>query len=299
MPKRKGLSGAVEGWLDQAGSKETRRSYLRAVTDFLGVVGERLTSENATAYMRMLRGRDLSRSTEAHHISAVRSFLRYCMDDGVIERTPDHIIRHRRSTEAEIEALDIEPARKALTPDETARLIAAARTLSPVHYATVLGFLGTGLRVSEMARGKWKNLRAVDSNFELRTIRKRGKRDAVPVLPEAVAAWATLRGGMPETWDRDDTPLIHHARARLPYTARRIRDFVYEAADAAGLDRSDVHPHTLRHTVGSGMARAGASVWDIQVQLGHSDPATSAGYVHDTRELPQRVAVLRQLSWAI
>mgnify|MGYP001176884688 FL=1 len=72
----------------------------------------------------------------------------------------------------------------------------------------------------------------------------------------------------------------------------RVWDVVREYAAQAGLPRTDVHPHTLRHCFATHMIENGADIRSVQEMLGHVSISTTQVYTHvDQKRL--RSVVLR------
>ena len=80
----------------RARSHHTARSYQEAVERFLAAVGkpvEEVSVQDALAYAGELSQSGLSRASVAHHISAVRSFLRHCQGLGIMPTSPLDALR--------------------------------------------------------------------------------------------------------------------------------------------------------------------------------------------------------------
>ena len=104
-------------------SGHTARSYAYCVRRFLGLVGKQLdqvTVADAAGYLGSLDG--LSPASRAHHISAVRSFLRFLQGQGVIPTTPLDVLRRPR--------VAITSMTRYLTQEEAERLLEGARKIS-------------------------------------------------------------------------------------------------------------------------------------------------------------------------
>jgi integrase len=162
-----------------------------------------------------------------------------------------------------------------LTRDEVARLLRAARNepKSRLHLPLfILLGIQTGARSEAILTLKWfpqvdLERGVIDFNPPGRTRNKKG-RAIVPIHPRLY--WFLAKA---------------HARATSPYVLsyhgepiKRIVHGFRNACKRAGLD--DVTPHTLRHTAGTWMAKAGKDLHMIGGMLGHSDPRTTMLYAH-------------------
>ena len=103
----------------------------------------------------------------------------------------------------------------------------------------------------------------------------RGGPDLDPVV--ALRAWLRVRGDAPG-------PLflvvrgeeVRHARMHPQQVMVAVRRVI----DHVGLDADAFAGHSLRSGFATSAARAGANLVDIMHQLGHSDPRTTAKYMH-------------------
>ena len=91
--------GYVRAYLEtlRIRSEHTVRSYAYCLGRFLKAVERpvaQLTIADAANYLRTLDG--LSPASKAHHISAVRSFLRFLQGQGIIPTTPLDALRRPR-----------------------------------------------------------------------------------------------------------------------------------------------------------------------------------------------------------
>lgn len=259
----------------RARSDHTARSYAQAVGRFLEAVGKpvnRIAVADAAEYLGSLSG--LSAASRAHHISAVRSFLKYCQGQGIIPQTPLDALKRPR--------VALTSMTRYLAQDEAERLVEAAHGVSPQCYAACATLLLTGLRVSELASAQWRHLfRDPEGRLGLLVIGKGGKERVVKVRDDLFALLRAerKRKGLPTKLDgRDRTPLLA-GRGKKPYTTRGLHKLVTVASKAAGIDKP-VSPHWLRHSFATLAAVGGAPAYQLQADLGHARLETSQRYVH-------------------
>jgi len=261
-------------------SGHTARSYAYCIRRFLGLVGKQLdqvTVADAAGYLGSLDG--LSPASRAHHISAVRSFLRFLQGQGVIPTTPLDILRRPR--------VAITSMTRYLTQEEAERLLEAARKASRQCYLTCAFLLLTGVRVSELARAEWRHLyRDPEGRLGLLVVGKGGKERVIKVRDDlfALLRYERERLGLPAELDsRDRTPLVSNGKGR-PYNTRSLHKLVAIAAGKAGLQKP-VSPHWLRHSFATMAALGGAPAFQLQQDLGHARLETSQRYIHWVRGL--------------
>jgi len=256
-------------------SQHTARSYRHCLQRFLLAVDEpvaKLTVADAARYLGTLDG--LSPASKAHHISAVRSFLRFLQGQGVIPTTPLDVLRRPR--------VAITSMTRYLTQEEAERLLTAAGEVSPQCHVACAVMLLTGLRVSELAQAQWRHLfRDPEGRLGLLVVGKGGKERIVKIRDDlSRLLWEERkRNGLPVDLDaRDTRPLVANRQGN-GYHPRTLHKLITRAAKNAGL-RKPVSPHWLRHSFATMAALGGAPAFQLQQDLGHARLETSQRYVH-------------------
>ncbi len=256
-------------------SEHTARSYAHAVGRFLDETGkpvDQLTVADAARYLGGLSG--LCPASRAHHISAVRSFLRFCQAQGIIPYTPLDALKRPR--------VALTSMTRYLGQEEAERLLLAAPGVSPQCYVACAMLLLTGLRVSEFATAEWRHLFCdPEGRLGLMVVGKGGKERVVKIRDDLFRLLCDerKRKGLPTKLDgRDRTPLLA-GRAKRPYTTRGLHRLVVTATKVADIDRP-VSPHWLRHSFATLAAIGGAPPYQLQADLGHARLETSQRYVH-------------------
>lgn len=272
------LSPLLEPWTRSlAGrSKHTARSYEACVSRFLEAVGdEPLGPQSLGRYLADLDAAGLAPASRAHHVSAVRSFLRFAQRQGLIDPGPlDLLVRPR---------VAITSMNRYLDEGELRRLLAAARELGPRHEAVCALLALTGLRITEAADAEWRHLfRDPDGRLGLLVVGKGGKERVVKVADPLFVILAA-RHGADHLDARDRSPLLVDARGSA-YTSNGLWRLVRAAVDAAGIDKP-ASPHWLRHSFATLAARGGASAYTVQASLGHARLETAQRYIHWARGL--------------
>ena len=219
--------------------------------------------------------------------SAVRCFLRCMFSHGVTERDLSLLVpkasRYPRKS-----------LTKVWSEDEVSTLlnsIGRADAPGKRDFAMVLLVATYGLRSGDVVGMKlpgicWKSgtLHVVQS--------KTGVPNDLPITDEvgwALADW--LRNGRPEQARCDNvftrlTAPFGPLSGLDPVLKRRMR-----AAGIARDPNAKSGPHSLRHTVATGMLRAGATVPVISSVLGHSAESTTVIYLHSDIEGLRRCAL--------
>lgn len=272
------LIAEFDAWIAglESRSPNTARSYRYAVERFLQhLEGGEFTNETVSGYLRSLT--DLAASSRAHHISAVRSFLKWSRYQGILDERPEHLLVRPRVT--------VTSYGRYLTVNELRLLVDAAASLSPRHHAAAVTLALTGLRVSELVRAEWRDLfQDPEGRIGLRVLGKGDKERVIRVRDDLMEVLSALHGSG-DLNAKDRTPLIPSSRAG-PYSTRGVHKLVVQATEAAGIDKP-VSPHWLRHSHATLAAAGGAPAVVIQASLGHARLETSQRYIHWARGLEE------------
>lgn len=163
------------------------------------------------------------------------------------------------------------PRQRVLTTEEANALINQDWKY-PLHRLLTVLLMDTGIRPSEIIRGKWEVTGDEITLFDT----KNGDDRTLPLTPEAKAAAITIK----------------ETGRRMPYTT--YLKYFTQARKAAGL-RPDVTPYTMRHSAITKLAENTDNVILIQKWAGHKDIATTQRYVKATRKGMDKLAqVLRR-----
>ena len=260
--------------LEKDASPHTLRSYRTDLLEFAQYAGTGdpstwlgdVDTRTIRGWLAHLHARSLDAATIARKLAAVRSWFRFLVRRGALERNVAREVRGPRPPRKLVSFLPIDEA--------TALMEAKARDGAVrARDTAVLELLyATGLRVSELA-----GLDLDDVDRAIRTVRVLGKGRKERIVPYgsrapgALAAYLEGRGG-------GAGPLFANPRGgRL--TVRSLYTIVRRSAVSTGITRR-VSPHTLRHTFATHLLNAGADLRVIQELLGHSRLSTTQRYTH-------------------
>ncbi len=271
----------------KARSAKTATAYADAVGRFLRFVAkpvDEITVQDALAYVGSLTNGSLAPASVAHHISAIRSFLRHCQGLGIIPATPLDALKRPRVT--------ITSMNRYLTCQEAERLVAGAKEVSPQAHLAIALMLLTGVRVSELAQAEWRHVFSDPHGDIGLLVNGKGGKERIVAIREDL--WSVIcrdrrRRRLSDDLDpRDRSPLVAD-RHGTPYSAVGLWKVVKRSAKRAAMEK-EVSPHWLRHTFGTLAAMGGASVFQIQQDMGHAQITTSQRYVHWARGLADSAA---------
>ena len=259
----------VEHFLSQYSEATARVNgqVLREATAFIGKPLEQATTEDLIRYQSEIS--NSSENTRKRKLSTLSAYYKYLMQREVVQRNPMAPIRVPKADRLKsIVWLDKADADKLLysTAGQERAILAAALS---------------GLRVSEIAS---LDVSQVRDGRLWKVEGKGGKVRTVPLTQqaqEAIEGWAQ---------ERRRGPLFVLRRGHRIST-RSIQNVVSRAATKA-LGRH-IHPHALRHSAATAMAKADIPVLKIGRILGHANPAVTEIYVHlDDEDLAKEVRKL-------
>ena len=223
------------------------------------------------SYLAHLSRRKLARSSSARHLSALRTFFKYLVREGVV---------------------DANPARTVATPKREKHLPAVLQTsdvallLEQPDTSTTLGLrdaawiellYASGLRISELV-----GIDIDDLELRARLVKVRGKGSKERIVPfgtkaeAALRAYLAVRGELVRDAD-EQAVFVNYRGQRI--TTRSIHRLFEEYVRDAAL-RTGVSPHTLRHSFATHLLNAGADLRGIQELLGHASLSTTQKYTH-------------------
>lgn len=191
-----------------------------------------------------------------------------------------------RKSGQKAEARDRRPANKGrkypaevLTEAEVGALLRVCSGKAPTgvrNRALITVLYRAGLRVSEALA-----LRPQDVDADagaIAVLHGRGaRRRVVPLDSEAfgvMARWLDRRSAL----GLDARGAIFCTLRGAPLKSAYVRALLPRLADRAGVEKR-VHPHGLRHTHASELAREGTPLNLLQAQLGHASAATTVRYL--------------------
>lgn len=221
--------------------------------------------------------------TVAAHLSAIRSFFKWCELEGVVDEDAAAALQTPKIPRN---------LPKTVTASEMESLLAAPdlTTAEGLRDSAMLELLyATGARISELSR---LDVASVDIRERaVRLFGKGSKERIVPVYRRALTAVtrylekgrpallaAAGRAGAPSGGE----PLFVSSRGnRMDAAAMRYR--FHALCRSVGIP-ADVTPHVMRHTFATDLLAGGADLRSVQELLGHSSLSTTQLYTHLTPE---------------
>lgn len=284
-----------ESWLrvEKNLSPRTREAYLYDLSRFrdFHIEGSTntdipltsLAAEDLRRYVHHLREeRGLRATTLSRAISSLRAYFEFAVEQRFIEENPAAALSSPKQTRKLPVYLAEGELRKLFeSPDVTTPLGVRDRAL-------LVAMAFCGMRLQELV-----GLNMNDLNFESRTVRVLGKGSRERLIPmnptveRALLEWLQLRNPA----EGEKAVFLNRMGRRLG--GRMVEKLVSKYVTSAGISKSRLSPHKLRHTFATLLHAKDVDLVEIQTLLGHASIATTQIYTHtDKRRLEDAVEKL-------
>jgi integrase/recombinase XerD len=227
-------------------------------------------------YVYHLKDLGLSPASIRRNISAIRTYFRFLIADGVVVRDPSERLDTPKGWRSLPEVLTVDEVKRLLaSPTLDDSMVFRDRAMLELAY-------GAGLRVSE-----WITIGTRDlllSEGLVRVFGKGSKERLVPIGRSAIGALAMYIRELRPRLEKGEGKgiLFLNARGR-PLTRMGAWKILRGHVTRAGIEKH-VSPHTLRHSFATHLLEGGADLRAVQEMLGHADIATTQIYTHVDRE---------------
>jgi integrase/recombinase XerC len=269
-----------------------------------------ITHHMIREFVGQLHEQGLQKSSIARKLAALRSFLKYCVREGMLKENPARLVPTPKlpkripmvlSAEEMSRFLDQLAGTHGETPQRgtktTGRGLPATGSsvglpqledtlLLPRDRAILELLYAAGLRVSELTG---LNLEDMDQKDQMLRVRGKGNKERiVPFGGKAAEAmqryWPVREALLRECEEHGrrasvDAIFLNYRGRRL--TQRSVGRIVKKYVRLANINW-DLHPHSLRHAFATHLLADGADLRAIQELLGHQSLSTTQKYTHAT-----------------
>lgn len=261
----------------------TLESYARDLKKYCAFLNARnkeslqfCTRFDVFMFLNHERKQGLSARSLARTLSCIKTFFKYLLHDGLIDKNPLPDIESPRTERKLPNVLSIKEVENLIeAPDITTALGVRDRALLELLYAA-------GLRVSELVSLTVNNI-----NYEAGFIRVFGKGSKERVIPlgEKALAWVKryTEESRPALLGRKNTVYLFTNRHGNRLTRQGLWRIIKKYCLAAGITKK-ISPHSLRHSFASHLLEGGADLRSVQCMLGHEDISTTQIYTHVARD---------------
>ena len=232
-------------------------------------------------YLSHLMEQGFVKGSIARKLSAIRSFYKYLLREGMIPVSPIATTASPKLDRRLPSFLTREEIERLLeTPDLSTPQGQRDRALIELLYAS-------GLRVSELVR---LNLEQVDLDTREIRVWGKGSKERMVLMgkPAAAALNTYLSQGRTRLLGKRGSNALFLNRYGGRLIERRVQRILKKYAGSAGIDKR-VHPHMLRHTFATHLLDGGADLRVVQELLGHANLSSTQIYTHVTKSQARKV----------
>lgn len=263
-------------------SQNTLESYQRDMVGFTAYLQEQgvtqiqdSTRAQIIGYLMTLQKKGRATATLSRNMASIRAFYQFLVRDKLIDKDPS----------IHLETPKIEKRLpKVLSIEEVERLLESP----PVHHPAGLRdkamlelLYATGIRVSELV-----HLNIGDVNLEMGFVKCMGKGSKERIIPLGSVAVEIARQyiniGRPRLLKEGSETALFLNHLGKQITRQGFWKIIKRYAQKANI-RTEITPHTLRHSFATHLLENGADLRSVQEMLGHADISTTQIYTHVTR----------------
>lgn len=234
-----------------------------------------VTTEQILKYLSKLKS-DLSARSVNRHISALKGFYNYLVDEKYIKSSPLENISILKIEKSLPKYLTINEVDQLLNFPLNTAFDYRNKAMLEVMYAT-------GLRVSELVNLEYSNVDLYNS-----VIRVKGKGKKERLVPIGETASYYLKKYVEEYRNQliikenyNELFLNNHGKP----ISRNGFNFILENIRIKTKIEKELTPHVLRHSFATHLLEGGADVRSIQEMLGHENISTTNIYTHVVDEI--------------
>ena len=271
---------------EKGSSKNTTEAYKNDLNGFANFVTKNLEIDNIDDleisqinkktiedYVKWLNSREYSRATVARKIAALKSFVNFLIETGDFTKSPILDIESPKT---------IKSLPKPLLAKEVDAILTAAKDNSSTEGYRDSAMLSlmywTGLRVSELIALNIDNLYLSENEPYLRCYGKGDRERTIPIPDQALESVKYYLREIRHNFVRNNSELGVFVNMRGERLTRQGYWLILKAyVKKAGI-KSNVTPHTLRHSYATHLLRGGASIRAVQELLGHANVSTTQIY---------------------
>jgi integrase/recombinase XerD len=268
-------------------SRNTIQSYRKDLEKFMDYIQKKgrnvsaVTREDIVAFLMHLKDQELSASTIARNLAAIKTFWKFLTSEQIVPENVAGIVETPKTWKTIPDILSKKEIERLLdAPPKKGWVGIRDRAILELMYAT-------GLRVSEI-----KDLKKTSVNLEADFVKcsgKGGKERIVPlgrIAKQAISKYVeSVRHKLCQK-SRDDHLFLSRLGKKL--SRQSLWKMVQKYAKKSGI-KKHITPHTLRHSFATHLLEGGAELIGVQEMLGHADISTTQIYTHVDKDKLKKV----------
>ena len=257
-------------------AERTRMAYQRDLDQLLSFLAteeidqpNQVTQHHIRAFIAQRHRQGLGGKSLQRMLSAVRSFYKWMLREGIAAHNPATPVRAPKSPRHLPATLDADTIGQLLDIPCDTPLAIRDKAIMELFYSS-------GLRLSELTTLNWDQ---IDLASGMVTVTGKGNRSRmVPVgrvAAEALLEWRKARASFASF----EEPRVFVSKQGKPIATRTIQARIRHWAQHQGMPQN-IYPHLLRHSFASHMLESSGDLRAVQELLGHADISTTQIYTH-------------------
>ena len=280
-------------------TKNTVISYRKDITDlFLFLNGnncllKEVTHDVLLEYIRNLSKKNLGPKSIRRKISSSRQFFAFLVSDNYLTKNPALNLPMPKREKLLPRALSQDLIDKLLKSAQSSQKKEGVRA-----YAMLEILYSTGMRISELIALKLKSAKSLNKGgMNHLMITGKGNKERIVIINEtatnALKKYLEIRESFLKNHDKSDFlfPSYSNNNVVTQITRQRFGQILKVLAGDAGIDKSLVSPHKIRHSFATHMLENGANLRIIQELLGHSDISSTQIYTKVSDQTAKKMIV--------
>lgn len=261
-------------------SNYTLRNYIRAIDQFRQFISKKILSkvtwQEVEVYkIALSKGfcsparTPLAPATVANYLAPLRSLYKWGSDPniGLLPHNPTSCIRSPK--------VMVKSQNHYLTKQEALQFLNQLEKRGVRDYLIGLTLILTGLRVSELISIRWRHFHSDPAGLSIWLMVEEGKGGKQREVKIPQNLWIKLKA-----WYSEPDP----DQLLFPLSVRHIERIIQQAREKCEL-KKEATPHWLRHTNATLALLNGASLQQVQENLGHAHINTTQRYLHTVQQL--------------
>lgn len=248
----------------------TINSYMLDLEDFFKTFNgsiESCTKKDILTYISSINGLEVN--TVNRHISSLKSFFNYLVDESIIKVSPMEEVSSLKKAKKLPKYLSISEVNKLLNIPLNSEFDYRNKAMLELMYAT-------GLRVSELVSIEYSN---IDFENSIIRINGKGKKERIIPLGEVASYYLKVylndyRSKLLKRNTYNQVFLNNHGK---PITRQGFNYILENIRELTGITK-EITPHVLRHSFATHLLEGGADIRSIQEMLGHENISTTNIY---------------------
>lgn len=234
-----------------------------------------ITYDNLRNYLEFLYNKNYSNKTISRHISSLKSFFKYLINNNYIKENHTELLSLPKSElrlPNYLNNIDLEDLIN--TPDKDTKAGKRDRLILEMFYST-------GIRLSELVNIKISD---IDFNNNMIKIKGKGNKDRYVFFGNNCSKYLKdyLENSRPFYIKSENEYLFVSQKGNKLSTSgvEYIVDKILKISDL----KVHITPHVLRHTFATHMLNEGANLMTVKELLGHTSITTTGIYTHVSNE---------------